>query len=143
MKIFTNLPSSALDTVRRTIEVGSTDNGDVVVSFHTARGRGTAPVSMPVEQYGEFINALEFYVTNGVSESSEERSPAEMVHETISVDPEGTISFRVKGGRGSKPTRLSQGEFAAVVGLLSEASESVMASAESIRSQIAAGSEEV
>jgi hypothetical protein len=135
MKLFKNLPTSTLDIVRRTIEVSDTEDGDVVVSFHTARGRGTSPVTLAASEYDELVSALSFYVENGVNRSDETRSPADMVRETISID-DGVVSFRTRAGRGSRPTRINESEFAAVVALLADSSESIQEAVTEIRGKI-------
>lgn len=137
MKLFTKVASSALDVVKRTIEVSSTDDNDVVVSFHTSRGRGTAPVVVAPEQYDDFVAALSFYAENGINKSEEAKTPADLVHETISVE-DGIVSFRIRSGRGSKPTRIPQEEFASVVALLTEVSDGVQENAAVIREQLSA-----
>jgi len=140
MKLFTKIQTSALDVVRRTIEVSDNNDGDVVVSFHTARGRGTSPVTLSVSDFNAVVDALSFYAENGINRSEDTRSPADMIHETISVD-DGVVSFRTRSGRGSRPTRIPQDEFAAVVNLLSESRDGVAEAATIIRTQIAEATE--
>lgn len=136
MKLYTNLKTSAVDVIRRTIEVSDTDDGDVVVSFHTARGRGTSPVTLSVSDFDSVVDALSHYSDNGINRSDETRSPTDMIHETISVD-DGVVSFRTRSGRGSRPTRIPVEEFAAVVSLLSETRTGVHEAADEIRTRLA------
>lgn len=139
MKLYTNLKTNAVDVVRRTIEVSDTEDGDVVVSFHTARGRGTSPVTLSVSDFDSVVDALTHYAENGVNRSEDNRSPADMIHETISIDDDGVVSFRTRSGRGSRPTRIPVEEFSAVVSLLAETREGVQSAADEIRTQLAAG----
>lgn len=128
MRLFNNVPSPAVDVVKRTIEVKDTEDGTIQVSFHTARGRGTSPVTMSVEQYDDFVSALAFYSENGISE---DRTPAEMVHQSISSE-DGVVTFRTRTGKGSRPTRIPAEEFSAVVGLLQSVSDGIRTAADTI-----------
>tara|TARA_R110002074_G_scaffold396053_1_gene584980 strand:- start:101 stop:550 length:450 start_codon:yes stop_codon:yes gene_type:complete len=134
MKIFTN-KDSAVRTVRNTLEVESTDEGGVNVTFNTSRGRTSAPVSIPAEHYTSFVTALRFYAENGMNMPVAEKTPAEIVRETIGLE-DGVVSFRTKDGRGARPTRITEGELAGVVTLLLEVEGQVLAAADAVRVKI-------
>jgi hypothetical protein len=85
------------------------------------RGKGSGAQVMPVADFEEYVSTLEHYASNGIDEiPTDNLSPAETVRQTINLDDEGVISFRVRSGKGAKPAKVSAAEFADVVGLLRE-----------------------
>ena len=123
---------SPAQTIRQTMAVSLDDGGDPVVTFATNRGKGSGAQTLPVEEYREYVETLESYVENGIPESEEELlSAAETVRRTIRQE-DGTISFRVRSGKGAKPAKLSCDDFAEVIGLLRSTVESVEAAGASL-----------
>ena len=121
-----------VDTIKQTMSVKMDEDGTPSVSFATNRGKGSGAQALPVDEFDEYVAALEEVVHNGIQEIPEnDLSPAEMVRDTIrNID--GMITFRVRGGKGSKPAKIPSDRFAEVVGLLRSTVELVEAAADSL-----------
>ncbi len=123
---------SSAEIVRETLSFIIDDNGNLAVSFATNKGKGTGAQVVPVDQFSEYIDALTDLRDNGINEKVEEElSPAEMVRATA-LNRDGTISFRVKSGKGAKPARIPSSQFAEVVNLLEGARETILERAEEV-----------
>jgi len=121
-----------VDTIKQTMSVKMDDDGTPSVSFATNRGKGSGAQALPVNEFDEYVAALEDVVENGIQEIPDcELSPAEMVRDTIrNID--GMITFRVRGGKGSKPAKIPAGRFSEVVGLLRSTVKLVETAADSL-----------
>jgi len=109
---------SPAQVIRQTMSVSVDDDGTPQVSFATNRGKGSGAQVLPVDQYRDYVMALEGYSENGIPEAEDENlSAAETVRRTIRQD-DGQISFRVRSGKGSKPAKLGTEDFSEVVDLL-------------------------
>jgi hypothetical protein len=88
------------------------EDGNWSVSFITNRGKGSGAQSIPVSELSDAVSALREIADNGITEVGEEgRIPAaQMIRQTAEVD-EGFITFRVSGGKGSKPARIPVNQF--------------------------------
>lgn len=123
---------SALSIIRRTMQVFLADDGTPMVSFAMNKGKGSGAQSMPVSEFRDYVGTLQSISMRGLpEEESVERSAAEMVRHTIKQE-DGVISFRISSGKGSKPAKVSAGEFSSVVELLRETVDAVEGAAESI-----------
>jgi hypothetical protein len=87
-------------------------DGNWTVSFITNRGKGSGAQSIPVSELEDAVSVLREIAENGVTEGDESaRIPAgQMIKQTAEYD-EGYITFRVSGGKGSKPARIPANEF--------------------------------
>ena len=122
-----------VDTIKQTMSVSADEEtGDISVSFATNRGKGSGAQKLSVVEFDEYVAALEEVVDNGIQEIPEDDlSPAEMVRDTIrNVD--GMITFRVRGGKGSKPAKIPTDRFSEVVSLLRSTVPLVESAAESL-----------
>jgi len=125
--------ASAVQTIRETMSVSLNDEGDAIVSFAMNRGKGSGAQSMAVADYAEYVETLVDYAHNGLDEiPTEDLSPAETVRSTIALDDSGTISFRVRSGKGAKPAKVDASEFIEVADLLRSTLEAVEAAAEKL-----------
>ena len=125
--------ASAVQTIRETMSVSLDDDGAPVVSFAMNRGKGSGAQSMAVADYAEYVATLSHYASNGIDEiPTEDLSPAETVRSTIALDDSGTISFRVKSGKGAKPAKVAADEFGEVTELLRSTLGAVEAAAEKL-----------
>lgn len=116
---------SPAQVIRQTMSVSIDDDGTPMVSFATNRGKGSGAQVLPVEQYRDYVMALEGFAQNGIPEAQDENlSAAETVRRTIQLDG-GQISFRVRSGKGAKPAKLGAGDFQEVVELLRSTVEAV------------------
>ena len=132
--IFDNeIEQSAVQIVKETMKVFLSDDGTPMVSFATNKGKGTGAQVMAVSNFADYVSAVSHYAENGIDEIPSDRdfSPAEMVHQTISLE-DGVISFRIKSGKGSKPAKLNADEFSEVSGLLSATVDAVEAAGEKL-----------
>ena len=130
-----------IDTIKQTMSVKMED-GTPVVSFATNRGKGSGAQQVAVSEFDEYVEALEEVADNGIQELPEyDLSPSEMVRETIR-NTDGMITFRVRGGKGSKPAKIPADRFSEVVGLLRSTVPLVESAAESLSSDDAAPAED-
>jgi hypothetical protein len=88
------------------------EHGNWTVSFITNRGKGSGCQSIPVSELSDAVSALREIADNGITDGDESaRIPAgKMIRQTAEYD-EGFITFRVSGGKGSKPARIPVSEF--------------------------------
>ena len=119
--IFENeINESAVQTIKETMKVFAADDGTPMVSFATNRGKGSGAQVMSVTDFGDYVDAVSHYAQNGIDDipTQDNLSPAETVHQTISMNDEGLVSFRVRSGKGAKPAKVSLSEFAEIADLL-------------------------
>lgn len=111
---------SAVQTIKETMKVFAADDGTPMVSFATNRGKGSGAQVMCVAQFGDYVEAVSHYAQNGIDDipTQDNLSPSETVHQTISMDDEGIVSFRVRSGKGAKPAKVSLSEFSEIAELL-------------------------
>lgn len=133
--IFANDHSeSPAQVIRQTMSVSVGEDGTPLVSFATNRGKGSGSQVLPVDQYSDYVMALEGFAQNGIPESEDESlSAAETVRRTIRLD-DGQISFRVRSGKGSKPAKLGSSDFSEVVELLRSTVDAVVAAGDKLSS---------
>ena len=126
---------SPLTVIRQTMAVSVDDAGNPVVSFATNRGKGSGAQTMPIEQFDDYVTTLEGYVTDGIPEGTPEENltAAESVQRTIRSE-DGTISFRVRSGKGAKPAKIPVSDFAETVKLLRSTVAAVVQAGESLAS---------
>jgi hypothetical protein len=113
--------------IKQTLAVKPDDDGNIVASFTTNKGKGSGAQILPFGEFREAVAVLQDAAKNGIPEIAEENiSAAEMVRRTISLE-DGVVSFRVKGGKGAKPARIPLADFEEVVALLSSTVDAVEA----------------
>jgi hypothetical protein len=118
--------------LRQTMSVSLADDGTPVVSFATNRGKGSGAQVIPVSEFAEYVSTLEDILDSGIPEDADEDvSAGEMVRRTIRQE-EGVISFRVRGGKGAKPAKVSVDNFAEVVELLRSTVDAVESASETL-----------
>jgi hypothetical protein len=118
--------------LRQTMSVSLADDGTPVVSFATNRGKGSGAQVIPVSEFAEYVSTLEDILDSGIPEDADEDvSAGEMVRRTIRQD-DGVISFRVRGGKGAKPAKVSVDNFAEVVELLRSTVDAVENASETL-----------
>ena len=123
---------NVIDTLKQTMAVKRNEDGEVIISFATNRGKGTGAQQMRVSDFEDYVSALEEIAEYGIEETPEsDLSPAEMVRDTIR-HTDGVISFRVRGGKGSKPAKVPAGQFNELVVLLRSTVELVEQAADSL-----------
>ena len=121
---------SAVQTIKQTMQVFAED-GVAYVSFATNKGKGSGAQVIPVSEFAECVEALSEIVENGISEEEEHISTLESSRRTASLS-DGTISFRVRSGKGAKPAKVSAGELADVVDLLKGTMKAVASAAKNL-----------
>jgi len=126
---------SPLTVIRQTMAVSVDDDGTPVVSFATNRGKGSGAQTMPIDQFDAYVATLEGYVTDGIPDGTPEENltAAESVQRTIRSE-DGTISFRVRSGKGAKPAKIPVSDFAETVKLLRSTVAAVVQAGESLAS---------
>jgi len=118
--------------LRQTMSVSLADDGTPVVSFATNRGKGSGAQVIPVSEFAEYVSTLEDILDSGIPEDADEDvSAGEMVRRTIRQD-DGVISFRVRGGKGAKPAKVSVDNFVEVVELLRSTVDAVESASETL-----------
>ena len=123
---------SAVQTIKETMKVFQSDDGTPMVSFATNKGKGSGAQVMEISQFADYVKAVSHYAENGIENTSSDDnlSPAEAVHQTIALDNEGIVSFRVRSGKGAKPAKVPQDEFSEVAELLSSTVDAVIGAGE-------------
>jgi len=119
--------------IRQTLSVKPSDDGVVMASFTTNRGKGSGAQSLPYNEFREAVQVLREAAEKGIPELPEEGNlpAAEVIRRTLQIE-DGVISFRVKSGKGAKPARISIEDFPAVVQLLVSTVEAVEAAGHSL-----------
>lgn len=119
--------------IRQTLSVKPNEDGQIMVSFTTNRGKGSGAQTMPYAEFRAAVAVLTEAATNGIPEIAEDENlPAhEVVRRTLAVE-DGTVSFRVKSGKGAKPARISLDDFRAVADLLSSTIDAVESAGKSL-----------
>lgn len=119
--------------IKQTLSVKPNDDGDIMVTFTTNKGKGSGAQVLPFAEFRAAIAVLTEAAKNGVPEIAEDESlPAdEVVRRTLQIE-DGIVSFRVKSGKGAKPARISVDDFAAVAELLSSTVEAVESAGKSL-----------
>lgn len=131
-----------ITTIKQTMSVSLSEDGDAVVSFATNRGKGSGAQSMNAVDFPEYVSTLEHYAQAGIEELPEEDlSPAETVRSTIR-QCDGLVSFRVRSGKGAKPAKIPSGDFSEVVTLLRSTVSPVMAAASKLEGNAESPTEE-
>jgi hypothetical protein len=122
----TESAENPLTLIKQTLAVKPDENGNIMVTFTTNKGKGSGAQVLPFAQFREAVAVLTDAAKNGIPEIAEDESlPAsEVIRRTISVE-DGVVSFRVKSGKGAKPARISVDEFQSVASLLQSAVEQV------------------
>jgi hypothetical protein len=130
---------SAVQTIKETMKVFAADDGTPMVSFATNKGKGSGAQVMAVADFGEYVGAVSHYAQNGIEEipTQDNLSPAETVHQTISLSDEGLVSFRVRSGKGAKPAKILAGDFSEVAELLAGTVEAVEGAASRLSPSLA------
>lgn len=132
--IFSNESSeNPLTLIRQTLKVQPDDDGQVVATFTTNRGKGSGAQVLPFAQFREAVQVLKDAATSGIPEIAEEGNlpAAEVIRRTIQIE-DGVVSFRVKSGKGAKPARISVADFQQVVDLLTSTVDAVEAAGKSL-----------
>ena len=134
--IFSNeTAQSTVQIIRETMSV-SLEDGVPMVSFATNKGKGSGAQVMPVDDFREYVEALQHFAIVGVERvEAADLSPADTVRQTIRKDEESVISFRVRSGKGAKPAKVASDDFSDVVELLSGTVDAVEAAGGSLSSE--------
>ena len=122
---------SAVATIKQTMRVFAED-GVAYVSFATNKGKGSGAQVIPVSDFAESVAALAEISEAGIPEDEEIVSAPESIRRTASLS-DGTISFRVRSGKGAKPAKVPAGELADVVTLLQGTVKAVQSAAKSLK----------
>ena len=121
---------SAVQNIKQTMQVFAED-GVAYVSFATNKGKGSGAQVIPVSEFAECVDALSEIVENGISEEEEHISTPESIRRTASLS-DGTISFRVRSGKGAQPAKVAADELADVVKLLKGTLKAVTSAAKNL-----------
>jgi hypothetical protein len=122
----TESTENPLTLVRQTLAVKPNDDGEIMVTFTTNRGKGSGSQVMPYQEFRAAVQVLMEAATQGIPENTQDENlPAsEVIKRTIAVE-DGIVSFRTKNGKGAKPARFSVDDFAAVADLLASTVDAV------------------
>ena len=135
---------SAVQTIKETMKVFAADDGTPMVSFATNKGKGSGAQVMSVGDFGDYVEAVSHYAANGIEEipTQDNLSPAETVHQTISLDDDGIVSFRVRSGKGAKPAKIQSSDFSEVAELLASTVSAVESAAARLTPSVSSDDEE-
>jgi len=132
----TESTENPLVLIKQTLKVQPDDNGNIVATFTTNKGKGSGAQVLPYAEFRAAVAVLMDAATNGIPEIAEDESlPAsEVIRRTIALE-DGVVSFRVKSGKGAKPARLSVSDFKAVADLLSTTVDAVESAGKALSSK--------
>jgi hypothetical protein len=132
----TESTENPLVLIKQTLKVQPDDNGNIMATFTTNKGKGSGAQVLPYAEFRAAVAVLMDAATNGIPEIAEDESlPAsEVIRRTIALE-DGVVSFRVKSGKGAKPARLSVSEFKAVADLLSTTVDAVESAGKALSSK--------
>lgn len=132
----TESTENPLVLIKQTLKVQPDDNGNIVATFTTNKGKGSGAQVLPYAEFRAAVAVLMDAATNGIPEIAEDESlPAsEVIRRTIALE-DGVVSFRVKSGKGAKPARLSVSDFKAVTDLLSTTVDAVESAGKALSSK--------
>jgi hypothetical protein len=114
-----NTATSVLANIEESIRVE-----DGVVSFKVNTGKGSAEQSLRVSDFRPVMAVLNEYAQGSIPREGA-FSPVDIVRQTIHIDEEGMVSFRMDEGKGAKPVKVSLSDFSAVVGFLNECADQI------------------
>lgn len=110
---------SAQEIFEETLEAGiCEDTGALQISYATCKEQGYGSQTFDIKYTEDIISALKGYAENGVPEfiPSAEMDPVQSLHDSIKKMPDGTISYKQSGKRGSKSCMFAnEKEFVAFV----------------------------
>lgn len=110
---------SAQEIFEETLEAGvCEDTGALQISYATCKEQGYGSQTFDIKYTDDIIKALKGYAENGVPEfiPSAEMDPVQALHDSIKKMPDGTISYKQSGKRGSKSCMFdSEEDFVAFV----------------------------
>ena len=129
----TESTENPVNLIRQTLKVAPSDDGSVMATFTTNKGKGSGAQTLPFAEFRAAVAVLTEAAKNGVPEIAEDESlPAdEVVRRTLQIE-DGVVTFRVKAGKGAKPARISLEDFAAVAELLSSTVDAVESAGKSL-----------
>lgn len=114
-----NTATSVLSNIEESIRVE-----DGVVSFKVNTGKGSAEQSLRVQDFRPVMAVLNEYAQGGIPREGS-FSPVDIVRQTIHIDEEGMVAFRMDEGKGAKPVKVSLDDFSAVVGFLNGCADQI------------------
>jgi hypothetical protein len=106
--------------IRETLSVVQNDEGEVMVAFTTNRGKGSGLQYVRVGEFPTLLAEFRKVADEGIPEREGNTSAIEVFRRTISNE-DGTLSFRLSDGKGSKPAKVEAADFAKVVAVLEKA----------------------
>lgn len=101
----TKKTQSATEIFNETLEGGlCADTNTLLISYATCREQGYGSQTLSVDYTEEIIKALVGYAENGVPKyiESADMDPVQALHSSIKMMPDGTITYKQSGKRGSK-----------------------------------------
>jgi hypothetical protein len=127
VSIFNNTKAEdPVTVVRETLSVVQGDDGEVYVAFTTNKGKGSGLQYVKFSEFPALLSEFRKVADEGIPERTGSQSAVEVFHRTISNE-DGTLSFRLSDGKGSKPARLDAATFGKVVAVLEKALPAIQA----------------
>lgn len=112
---------SALEYLKESMEFGVNDDGRTIVQFALCGGKGTSKQEIPVEEFSSFVTEFRRLATEGIDRVETARNAVDQLKQSIAVNDDGRIQFRIGVGKGVKPTNFDPSEFSAVADMLEAA----------------------
>jgi hypothetical protein len=133
--------NNPVNLIRETMEIVRTADGRLAAAFSTWTQKGVANHEIPIEEYGDFVAALDDMAENPPEPEEEAVTMADRLRRTYKIvvpeDKEGIptgeapyAQYKLTTGRGTKSCRVALDSLPDVVRLLSNAEEGVKAAAE-------------
>jgi hypothetical protein len=111
---------SATQYLQETMEFGQNEEGVMVVSFALCGGKGTSRQTVPLDQFESFVGEFTRLSNEGIDRVESARTASEQLRQSVAINDDGLVQFRVGSGKGVKPTHFSPTEFAEVATLLNK-----------------------
>ena len=111
---------TASQYLQETMEFGLNEEGVMVVSFALCGGKGTSRQTVPLDQFESFVAEFTRLSNEGIDRVESARTASEQLRQSVAINDDGLVQFRVGSGKGVKPTHFSPTEFADVATLLNK-----------------------
>lgn len=112
---------SALEYLRESLEFGLNENGQTIVQFALCGGKGTSKQEIPVEEFTSFVAEFRRLSSEGIDRVETARNAVDQLKQSVALNDDGRVQFRIGVGKGVKPTNFDPSEFVQIADMLEAA----------------------
>jgi len=105
---------SALEYLRESLEFGLNENGQTIVQFALCGGKGTSKQEIPVEEFTSFVTEFRRLSAEGIDRVETARNAVDQLKQSVALNDDGRVQFRIGVGKGVKPTNFDPAEFSQI-----------------------------